>query len=179
VDFVVRAGANGSPESLVGPIREELASLDPTIPLARARPMSAYLDDHLSANRFALGLIGLFAGVAGLLALVGLYGVISHGVHQRRHEIGIRMALGSDRAGILVWVYRRGASLIALGIALGAVGTLALTRFLETLLVGIAPTDVLTLAAVAGSLALVGSLACYLPARRAARLDPMSILRSE
>jgi ABC-type antimicrobial peptide transport system permease subunit len=111
--------------------------------------------------------------------VVGLYGVVSYSVSQCRREIGIRMALGCGRAGILGWVYRRGATLVAAGIVLGILGSLTLTRFVEALLFGVTPTDAATLAAVALGLGLVGSLACYLPARRATRLDPMSVLRSE
>jgi ABC-type antimicrobial peptide transport system permease subunit len=117
--------------------------------------------------------------VAFGLAVVGLYGVVSHSVSQCRREIGIRMALGCGRAGILGWVYRRGAILVAAGIVLGVLGSLALTRFVAALLFGVTPTDAATLAGVALGLGLVGSLACYLPARRATRLDPMSVLRSE
>lgn len=177
VDYVVRTA--GAPESFIPALRAELARLDPTIPLARPRLMSAYVSDHLAQNRFALSLIGLFAVVAGALAVVGLYGIVSYSVSQSRREIGIRMALGCDRRGILGWVYRRGATLVGLGIVLGILGSLTLTRFVAALLFGVTPTDTATLAAVAAGLGLVGSLACYLPARRATRLDPMSVLRAE
>jgi len=177
VDYVVLTA--GAPESFIPAIRGELARLNPTIPLARPRPMSFYVADHLAQNRFALSLIGLFAVVAGVLAVVGLYAVVSYSVSQSRREIGIRMALGCDRIGILGWVYRRGATLVGLGIVLGILGSLTLTRFVAALLFGVTPTDAATLATVAVGLALVGSLACYLPARRATRLDPMSVLRSE
>jgi predicted permease len=177
VDVVVRS--EGDPEGLVPMVREELARLDPSIPLARPRPMNAYVSDHLAQNRFALSLVGLFAIVAGVLAVVGLYGVVSYSVSQSRREIGIRMALGCDRRGVLAWVYRRGVSLVALGIALGILGSLALGRFVSSLLFGVSANDAATLAAVAAILGLVGGLACLLPARRAARLDPMSVLRAE
>jgi putative ABC transport system permease protein len=177
VDFVVRT--EGPPEGLVAPIREELLALDGSIPLARPRTMKAYVSDFLAVNRFALTLIGLFALVAGLLALVGLYGSLSHAVARSRREIGIRMALGSDRGRILYWVYRKGVLLLLTGIGLGLVAALGLTRFLSSLLVNVAPTDGLVFTVVASSLALVGSLACYLPARRATRTDPISVLRGE
>ena len=141
--------------------------------------MSSYVADHLAQNRFALSLIGLFAVVAGALAVVGLYGIVSYSVSQSRREIGIRMAPGCDRRGILGWVYRRGATLVGLGIALGILGSLALGRFVAALLFGVTPTDAAVLAAVATGLGLVGSLACYVPARRATRLDPMSVLRAD
>ena len=117
--------------------------------------------------------------VAGGLAVVGLCGVVSYSVSQCRREIGIRMALGCGRIGIRSWVCRRGVILVGVGIALGILGSLVLTRFVAALLFGVTPTDAATLAAVAFALGLVGSLACYLPARRATRLDPMSVLRAE
>ncbi len=177
VDYVVRTESD--PETLVPALRAELARLDPTIPLARPRSMSAYVSDHLAQNRFALSLIGLFAVVAGALAVVGLYGVVSNSVSESRREIGIRMALGCNRRGILGWVYRRGAILVGLGILLGILGSLGLTRFVAALLFGITPTDAATLGAVATGLGLASSLACYLPARRATRLDPIAVLRAE
>ncbi len=177
VDFVVRT--KGDPDTLVPSLRAELARLDPTVPLARPRAMSAYVADHLAQNRFALSLVGLFALVAGALAVVGLYGIVSNSVSESRREIGIRMALGCDRRGILGFVYRRGAILVGLGILLGVPSSLGLARFVAALLFGIAPTDAVTLGAVAAGLGIVGSLACYLPARRATRLDPIAVLRAE
>jgi predicted permease len=177
VDYVV--GTASDPESFLPSIRRELARLDPAIPLARARPMSAYVSDHLASNRFALSLLGLFATVAGVLAVVGLYGIVSCFVSESRREIGIRMALGCDRRGILGWVYSRGVALIALGIGFGILGALGLTRFVAALLYGVTPNDAATLAAAAMALGLAGSLACYVPARRATRLDPIAVLRAE
>jgi predicted permease len=177
VDFVVAVSAE--PESYVPGIRDELARLDPTVPLARPRPMSAYVADHLAQNRFALTLIGLFAVIAGALAVIGLYGVVSCLVSESRREIGIRMALGCDRTGVLRWVFRQCAILIALGIVLGTAGSLGLTRFIAALLVGVTATDIGTFAAMGAILALVASAACYVPARRAAKVDPMSVLRAQ
>ncbi|HEY7817450.1 MAG TPA: FtsX-like permease family protein, partial [Vicinamibacteria bacterium] len=177
VDFVVAVAAE--PESYVPGIRDELARLDPTVPLARPRPMDAYVADQLAQNRFALTLIGFFAVIAGALAVIGLYGVVSCLVSESRREIGIRMALGCDRAGVLRWVYRQCAILIALGIVLGTAGSLGLSRFIAALLVGVTPTDLATFAASGAILAFVASAACYVPARRAARVDPMSVLRAQ
>jgi predicted permease len=177
VDFVVAVSAE--PESCVPGIRAELARLDPTVPLARPRPMDAYVADHLAQNRFALTLIGLFAVIAGALAVIGLYGVVSCLVSESRREIGIRMALGSDRAAVLRWIYGQCAILIAIGIVLGIAGSLGLSRFIAALLVGVTPTDLGTFAAMGAILAFVASAACYLPARRAARIDPMSVLRAQ
>jgi ABC-type antimicrobial peptide transport system permease subunit len=141
--------------------------------------MDAYVADQLAQNRFALTLIGFFAVIAGALAVIGLYGVVSCLVSESRREIGIRMALGCDRAGVLRWVYRQCAILIALGIVLGTAGSLGLSRFIAALLVGVTPTDLATFAASGAILAFVASAACYVPARRAARVDPMSVLRAQ
>jgi predicted permease len=177
VDYVVRT--EGDPEALVPALRAELARLDASVPLARPRPMSDYVSDHLAQNRFVLSLVGLFAVVAGVLAVIGLYGVVSYSVTQSRREIGIRMALGCDRRGILGWVYRRGAILVMLGMLLGILASLALTRFVSSLLFGVSATDAATIAVVSSALGLAGALACYVPARRATSLDPTTVLRSE
>lgn len=177
VDVVVRADV--TPASLVDPIREELAVLDAEIPIAEVRLMSAYIDDGMADGRFALRLIGLFAAVAVLLALVGLYGVLSSAVAERTREIGIRMALGSSRRQVLHMVVGSGLRLTVLGLALGVAGAIGLTRFLATFLYEVTATDVTTFAAVSAAMLLVGALASYLPARRATRLDPMAVLRTD
>ncbi|HJS73640.1 MAG TPA: ADOP family duplicated permease, partial [Vicinamibacteria bacterium] len=177
VDFVART--EGPPEALVPALRAELLRLDPNVPLARPRAMTDYVSDHLAQNRFALSLIGLFGVVAAVLSMVGLYGVVSCFVSQSRREIGIRMALGCDRGGILGWVCRGGAILVILGIVLGTLGALALTRFVSSLLCGVSPTDAGTIAAVAAALGFAGACACYVPARRASSVDPVTVLRAE
>ena len=177
VDFVVRV--EGKPDLAVAPIRKELAAMNASIPMARVRTMSTYVEDHLVANRFALTLTGLFAIVAAILALVGLYGVVSYSVSQCAHEIGVRMALGADQRSIAKWVLARAALLTACGVGLGLVASLLVTRLLTSLLFSVAPSDPVTFlvaASIVSGTALGASLS---PARRATKLDPMAVLRSE
>jgi putative ABC transport system permease protein len=124
-------------------------------------------------------LIGMFAGLALLLAAVGIYGVMSYVVGQRTQEVGIRVALGAQPADIWRLIILRGAALAAIGIAVGLAGALALTRFLSSLLFGVRPADPVTFSAVAILLVIVALVACYFPARRAMRVDPMVALRYE
>ena len=137
------------------------------------------VDDSLSVRRFALYVLGLFAAVALLLAVSGIYGVIGHAVTQRTHEIGIRMALGAARRDVFQLILGEGGKLAVTGVAIGIVASHLVTQFLRTLLYGITPTDPLTFGAVAILLLLTALLACYLPARRASRVDPVIALRAE
>ena len=118
------------PSALIAPIRDVIRSMDSEIPMAEARPWKDYVRDHLATNRFALMLIGLFAIVAAALAAIGLYGVLSYSVSQRTKEMGIRIALGSERSDILRLVLRQGMALAVTGVALGVLGAVVLTRFL-------------------------------------------------
>ncbi len=177
VDFVVRSQVR--PLALVDPIRELLRNMDAEIPMAEVQTMAAYVDARLAPNRYALALVGLFASVAGMLAMLGLYGVVSHSVGERTHEIGIRVALGSDRGHIAKLILTQGARLSLVGLALGLTGSLALTRLLAAFLFGVAPTDPMTFIAISGVLLTVSLTASYLPARRAMRLDAMTVLRTE
>jgi ABC-type antimicrobial peptide transport system permease subunit len=133
----------------------------------------------LSRPRLLAHLLGAFAGLALLLAAIGTYGVLSYMVTERRREIGIRMALGARQSTVLGQVMGQGLVLTGLGLGLGLVCAFALTRLMTSLLFGVRPTDPVTLAAVAASIALVAAIACYLPAYRASRVDPIVVLRDE
>ncbi len=167
------------PAFMTASIREAIHSLDPDLPLAKVATLTTLVDDSLSQPRFAMLLLASFGVLALLLASIGMYGVISYSVMQRTQEIGIRMALGAERRSVFAMVLSQGARLACLGIAIGLLTALGLTRVMASFLFGIQPTDPLTFAVV--SLLLVGTalLACYLPARRATRVDPMIALRHE
>jgi predicted permease len=167
------------PASMTASIREAIHSLDPDLPLAKVATLTTLVDDSLSQPRFAMLLLASFGVLALLLASIGMYGVISYSVMQRTQEIGIRMALGAERRSVFAMVLSHGARLAGLGIAIGLLTALSLTRVMASFLFGVQPTDPLTFAVV--SLLLVGTalLACYLPARRATRVDPMIALRHE
>jgi putative ABC transport system permease protein len=129
--------------------------------------------------RFQTLLLGIFAGVALLLTAVGLYGVLAYSVTRRTHEIGIRMALGARRSDVLKLIVRNGLGMTLLGMAIGLVGAFAVTRLISTLLFGVTPTDKVTFITVSAILIVVALLACYLPARRATKVDPLVALRYE
>jgi putative ABC transport system permease protein len=170
---------NGDPALLAGPARAAIASVDPLVPVAELKPMSDYVNGARAPTRFALICIGIFAGIAVVLSGVGLYGVLSTVVRQRTAEIGVRMALGSSKQEIFRLVIGQGLRLSLSGIALGLAASLALTRVMRTMLVGVAPTDPVTFAAVALLFGAIAAAACWLPARRAAGLDPIAALRDE
>jgi putative ABC transport system permease protein len=167
------------PLALVSAARAELRQMDPEQPMASIATMDQLLGDSLSRARFTMLLLGVFAALALVLASVGIYGVISYSVTQRTQEFGIRMALGADRGDVLRQVLGEGTFLALLGIGIGIVAALLVTRLMGTLLYDIRATDPLTFAAVALLLALVAVAACYIPARRATRIEPMSALRYE
>jgi putative ABC transport system permease protein len=141
------------------------------------RTLERIKTESAASNRLRTTLLAVFAGLAVLLSAIGIYGVISYTVAQRTHELGVRAALGAPRAALLGMVLRNGMTLAGLGLVLGLAGALGLTRLLATLLIGVGARDPLTLSAAAAMLAAVALLACYVPARRAARLDPVAALR--
>ncbi|MEJ2009505.1 MAG: ABC transporter permease, partial [Acidobacteriota bacterium] len=167
------------PMSLSGAIARQVLEVDSTQPAFEIEPLEAIVGDSVARQHFDMVLLGIFAALALLLASVGLYGVISYSVAQRKHEIGIRMALGAQRNDVLKMVVWQGLKLVLAGVAIGLIGALALTRFLSSLLYGVKPADPLTFIAVSLILIAVAMLACYVPAVRATRVDPMEALRYE
>jgi putative ABC transport system permease protein len=142
-------------------------------------PLDRLVASSVARPRFYAVLLGVFAGVAGMLAAIGIYGVLAYAVVERTREIGIRLALGAQRRNVLALVLRTGAILTTLGIALGLTGAVAATRVLQSMLFGVAPLDPTTFVAVAVSFGAVATLASYVPARRATRVDPMVALRND
>jgi len=175
--WVVRT--NGDPNALVPTIRSAIREVDRQTPMADVQPMTAFVDRAMASTRFALALIATFAAIAVVLAAVGLYGVLSTVVRQRTAEIGVRMAFGANTSSIFQLVIGHGLRLSAIGIALGAAGALALTRGMKTMLVGVQPTDPLTFVAIAVLFMAVAAVSSWIPARRAAGLDPNVALREE
>jgi putative ABC transport system permease protein len=175
--LVVRT--ESEPLAAVNAIRREVLALDKDQPIADISTMEQLLSDSVSRARFSAMLLGVFAGVALLLAAVGIFGVMSYGVSERTHEIGLRMALGAQASDVLTLVVRQGMVLTLGGIVIGLGAAFALTRVMSSLLYGVSATDPLTFAAISVLLAAVALLACYLPARRATKVDPMIALRYE
>jgi len=167
------------PASHTGAIREIVRRLDPSVPLYDIRSIEDLLSDSFSPRRFNMYLLGVFAGVALLLAAVGLFGVMAYLVSQRTREIGVRLALGASRVDIFRLVLGRGVTLAIAGAAIGVMGAYWLTQLMQSLLYSVSATDPLTFAAVPIVLVLVALLACYVPARRAMSLDPVTALRTE
>ena len=175
--IVVRSAS--APEKVVSGLQSAAWSLDNQLALAHVRTMDQLLYESVAGSRFRAVLFGVFAGLALVLAMIGIYGVMAYSVGERTHEIGIRIALGAHRTNILQTILREGGSLALLGVGIGFVVALALSRTLSGLLFGVQANDPLTFAAVAAFLLSVALAACYLPARRATRVDPMVALRYE
>jgi putative ABC transport system permease protein len=169
----------GDPGTAVSPARNVIHALDPTLPIRRVRTFDEVLAEAVAPARWSATLLGTFASVALVMAVLGVFGVLSYLVSQRTRELGIRIALGASTSEVQRLVVMRGLSLVAVGLALGVVGAIALTRFMTSLLYGVTPTDPLTFAGVAAALTVAALMAAYLPARRATRVDPVIALRAE
>ena len=176
-DIAVRA--RGNPSSLGSVLREQIRAIDSALPVAEVKPMEEAIGSSIAQPRFRTALLSLFGAAALLLAAIGIYGVLAYTVTQQTREIGIRMALGANPGRVLRLVLARGLRLAGAGTVIGVLAALLLTRLLGSLLFDVSATDPLTFAAVAGLLLAVALLACYVPARRAMRVDPMVALRYE
>jgi putative ABC transport system permease protein len=176
-DMTVVVRTKNDPLTLVSAVRNELQQMDPEQPMAGIATMDQLLSGSLSRSRFTMLVLGVFAALALVLACVGIYGVIAYSVTQRTQEFGIRIALGANRRDVFRLVLGQGSRLALLGIGMGIIAALIVTRLMATLLYSISATDPLTFAAVALLLALVALAACYIPARRAMRVDPIIALR--
>jgi putative ABC transport system permease protein len=169
----------GDPLLLSAAIQNEMRQLEPNAPVRNVRSLDQLIGRSIAPQRFNLSLLSLFAGLGLLLAAVGIYGVMAYSVTQRTHEIGIRMALGAQSRDVLKLVVGQGMALALVGVVLGLLASVGLTRLLKSLLFGVSATDPLTFAAIALLLTLVAMLACYLPARRATKVNPLTALRHE
>jgi len=167
------------PHGLISAVTKQVAAMDQDIPLFGVKTMEEYISTSVAAPRFSTTLLSIFAGVALVLTVVGLYGVMSYSVAQRTNEIGIRLALGAQARDVLLMIVKQGSVLILLGLVIGLAGAFALTRLIASLLFGVTAKDPFTFAAVAVLLAAVALLACYVPAWRATKVDPMEALRCE
>jgi putative ABC transport system permease protein len=167
------------PLSLVGAVRGAVLSIDPNQPISNVSTLEKVVDESVAPRRLNMLLMGLFGALAMLLSAVGIYGLLSQAVTQRTQEMGIRMALGAQVSDVLKLVLKQGMMLAVIGEAIGLVGALMLTRLMRGLLFGVTPNDATTFVAVIGMLSVVALLACYLPARRATKVDPLVALRYE
>jgi ABC-type antimicrobial peptide transport system permease subunit len=176
--FAIRSPRAGT-EGLMNEIRQAVWSVAPYLPLAEVRTLNDYYTRSMARTSFTLVMLAVAGGMALFLGIVGLYGVIAYSVSQRRHEIGIRMALGAGKSDVLKMVISQGIKLALIGMAIGLAGAMGLTRFLSGLLYGVKPGDPLTLVAVSALLMAVALLASYIPARQATKVDPISALRHD
>jgi ABC-type antimicrobial peptide transport system permease subunit len=174
---VVRS--NSDPQLLVGAIRNQVARLDPALAVADVQSMDQVVTASVATPRFAFILVGIFGALAIVLAAIGTYGVIAYSVSQRTPEFGLRMALGARRFDVLGLVLLQAGKLILSGTVIGVLLALMLARALKSLIFDVSPADPLTFTAIGFAVVLVALLACYLPARKATRADPMIALRAE
>ena len=175
--LVVRS--TGDPTQLTSAVRHAVESVDPNQPVTDVKTMNDYLGVVLAQRRLNMTLLAFFAVVSALLAAIGIYGVMGYAVTQRSHEIGIRMALGAEPRDVLRMIVGDGMKLTGMGLSLGLLGSLLVMKYLESQLYGIKARDPLTFAGVAAGLAVVALAACYFPARRATKVDPLVALRYE
>jgi putative ABC transport system permease protein len=175
--YVVRTMVD--PASLQATVREVVLDIDPDIPVATLATLESYVSNAMAPTRFMLALIGVFAGVALALAALGLYGVIAYSVRQRNRELGVRLALGATDGDLLRLVLGQGLFVSLAGIAIGVAASFALTRIIQSQLVGVSPIDAVTFMSVPAVLLTVAVVATYVPARRATLLDPVEALREE
>jgi putative ABC transport system permease protein len=178
VSLVVRSRVS-DPTALTSAIRNELAAIDSSIPLTSVRVFDEYISRSLARPRFNALLLSIFAGTALVLTAIGIYGVMAYSVAQRTNEIGIRMALGAGQSNIFRLVVGQAMVLVAFSIAFGLAGAFAATRLLNSLLYGVGAWDPITFASIVLLVSAVAFLAAWLPARRAARVDPVVVLRAE
>jgi putative ABC transport system permease protein len=172
-------GANCDAARFTPAVRAAVRALDPNVPLAEVQTMTSIVEGATARERFYLLLLGAFATVALCLAAVGIYGVMSYAVSRRTRELGLRMALGARPAQLLRGVVREGMLVVAIGGTVGIAGAIAISRVMSTLIFGVKATDPLTFAAVTAVLGAVALVACYIPARRATKIDPLEALRAD
>ncbi len=172
-----RSGAD--PAALTSAVKQQIHELDSDLPLYNVRTMKQRLDESLAQRRFAMLLLALFASVALALAAIGTYGVMAYLVNQGTREIGIRIALGATQRAIVRLIVLKGLALALCGVAIGTIGAFAISRLMRSLLFGVTPSDPFTFIMIALLLTLITLLASYIPAHRAARIDPIVSLRDE
>ncbi|HEU4769340.1 MAG TPA: FtsX-like permease family protein, partial [Pyrinomonadaceae bacterium] len=178
-DMMMVVRTTTEPTSIVPALRQAVWSIDPNQPISDVQTMEQVVSDNIAQPRLNMVLMGLFGGLALVLAAVGIYGLLSYAVTQRTQEMGIRMALGAQVSDVMGLVLKQGMILALIGEAIGVAGAFALTRLIRGLLFGVTPTDTGIFAAVVGVLTAIALLACYLPARRATKVDPLKALRYE
>jgi predicted permease len=177
-EFSIVIRARGDVAVLINAMRREARALNPEMP-TKFETIEEIVSASFDNRRFSMVMVGIFAGSALILAMVGLYGVLAYITSQRTHEIGIRMALGAQRFDMLRMIFRQSFTLVLAGVAVGILASIGLTRLLATMLYGVRTTDVVTYAGVVGLLVMAAALASYVPARRAMKVDPMVALRYE
>src|SRR5207248_8264232 len=176
-DMIVKTSVD--PVSLIGAIKKEIRAIDKDQPIAQVQTLDDKVSESIAPQRFTRLLLSIFALIALSLASAGIYGVMSYAVMQRTHEIGVRMALGARRLDVLKLIVGQGMSLVVIGASLGLAGAYATTRLMTTLLFDVSAKDPATFVMVTGVLVIVALIACYIPARRATKVDPLVALRYE